>query len=42
MPQKAIFAQATLRYWVDVAAKLRDDYGWEICFFIGSKQREKA
>ena len=42
MSKKAIFAQATLAYWVDVAAKLRDNYGWEICYFIGSKQREKA
>ena len=42
MSKKAIFAQATLPYWVDVAAKLRDDYGWEICYFVGSKQREKA
>jgi hypothetical protein len=42
MSKKAIFAQATLAYWVDVAAKLRDNYGWEICYFVGSKQREKA
>ena len=42
MSKKAIFAQTNLAYWVDVAARLRDNYGWEICYFIGSKQREKA
>ena len=38
MSKKAIFAQATLAYWVDVA----DNYGWDICYFVGSKQREKV
>ena len=42
MSKKAIFAQTNAAYWVDVAAKLRDNYGWEICYFIGSKQREKV
>jgi hypothetical protein len=42
MSKKAIFAQATLSYWVDVAAKLRDDYGWEICYVVGSKLRDKV
>ena len=42
MSKKAIFAQASVPYWIDVAAKLRDEYGWEICYFIGKKQREKA
>jgi hypothetical protein len=42
MSKKAIFAQATLAYWVDVAAKLRDNYGWEICYFIGNRQHEKT
>lgn len=42
MSKKAIFAQATLPYWVDVAAKLCDNYGWEICCFVGRKQQEKA
>ena len=42
MTKKALFAQATLAYWVDVAVKLRDNYGWEICYFVGSKQREKV
>ena len=42
MSKKAIFAQTNKAYWVDVAAKLRDNYDWEICYFIGSKQREKV
>jgi hypothetical protein len=42
MSKKAIFAQASEPYWIDVAAKLRDEYGWEICYFIGKKQQEKA
>jgi hypothetical protein len=42
MSKKAIFVQAALAYWVDVAAKLRDNYGWEICYFIGNRQHEKA
>jgi hypothetical protein len=43
MSKKAIFAQTNRPYWVDVAANLRDTYGWDICYFIGSaKQREKA
>ena len=43
MSKKAIFAQTNGEYWVDVAARLRDTYGWEICYFIGSiTQREKA
>jgi hypothetical protein len=42
MSKKAVFAQTTLAYWVDVAVKLRDDYGWDICYFIGSKQQEKV
>ena len=37
-----MFAQATMEYWVDVAAKLRDDYSWDICYFIGRKQQEKV
>lgn len=42
MPPKAIFAQTASDYWVDVAAKLREDHGWEICYFIGRKRLEKA
>jgi hypothetical protein len=42
MSKKAIFAQTNAAYWVDVAAKLRNNYGWEICYFMGSKQREKV
>jgi hypothetical protein len=42
MPPKAIFAQATLAYWVDVAIKLQEDYGWDICYFIGRNQQEKV
>jgi len=42
MSKKAIFAQTNLAYWVDVAAKLRDKHGWEICCFVGRKQQEKA
>jgi hypothetical protein len=36
MSKRAILAHAFVEYWVDVAAKLRDEYGWEICYFIGS------
>jgi len=42
MSKKAIFAQTSEPYWVDVAAKLRDQYGWNICYFIGRKRQEKA
>ena len=42
MSRKAIFAQTSEPYWVDVAAKLRDQYGWNICYFIGRKRQEKA
>lgn len=43
MPQKAIFAQCSLPYWIDVAAKLQNMYGWEICYLIGgAKNQEKA
>jgi hypothetical protein len=43
MPKKAIFAQTEQISWVEVAAKLRDRYGWEICYFIGgNKQAKKA
>jgi len=42
MSKKAIFAQAELAFWIDVAAKLRDNYGWEICYVVGSKDREKV
>ncbi len=31
-----------MAYWVDVAARLRDEYGWDICYFIGSKQQQKV
>jgi hypothetical protein len=41
MSKKAIFAQAEQISWVDVAAKLRDQYGWEICYFIGGKKQSK-
>jgi hypothetical protein len=41
MPQKAIFAQAEQIPWVDVAARLRDQYGLEICYFIGGKKQSK-
>ena len=42
MPKKAIFVQVALPYWLDVAAKLRDSYSWEICYLIGRKNRERA
>ena len=42
MSKIAIFAQAELAFWIDVAAKLRDNYGWEICYFVGSKDKEKV
>jgi hypothetical protein len=41
MSKKAIFAQAEQVPWVDVAAKLRDQYGWDICYFIGGKKQSK-
>lgn len=41
MSKKAIFAQAEQIHWVDVAATLRDRYGWEICYFIGGKKQAK-
>jgi len=34
MPKKAIFVQVAMPYWLDVAAKLRDNYSWEICYLI--------
>ena len=38
----AIFPQVFREYWIDVAAKLRDKYGWDICYFVGSgKLNEK-
>ena len=42
MPKKAIFVQVAMPYWLDVAAKLRDNYSWEICYLIGRKNRERA
>jgi hypothetical protein len=42
MSKKAIFVQVALPYWLDVAAKLRDNYSWEICYLIGRKNRERA
>jgi hypothetical protein len=41
MPIKAIFTQVALPYWLDVAAKLRDNYDWEICYLIGRKKKER-
>ena len=41
MAKKAIFAQTEQISWVDVAAELRDQYGWEICYFIGGKKQSK-
>ena len=43
MSPKAIFVHAELEFWIKVAANLRDNYGWEFCYFIGSgKYKEKA
>ena len=42
MPPKAIFVQVAMPYWLDVAAKLRDNYSWEICYLMGRKNRERA
>jgi hypothetical protein len=42
LSKKAIFVQAAMPYWLDVAAKLRDNYRWDICYIIGRKNREKA
>jgi hypothetical protein len=41
MSKKAIFAQTEQIHWVDVAARLRDKYGWEICYFVGGKKQAK-
>jgi len=41
MPKRAIFAQTEQIAWIDVAARLRDRYGWEICYFIGGKKQSK-
>ena len=41
MPKKAIFAQTEQIQWAEVAARLRDRYGWEICYFIGGKKQSK-
>lgn len=43
MSKKAIFAHAFLAFWIDVAAKLRDRYDWEICYFVGKgRHKQKA
>jgi len=43
MSKKAIFAQSSHPYWIDVAAELQNRYGWEICYFIGGgKQKGQA
>ena len=42
MSIKAIFVQVALPYWLDVAAKLRDKYDWEICYLIGRKKTERV
>lgn len=41
MTKKAIFAQTEQISWVDVATRLRDHYGWKICYFIGGKKQSK-
>ena len=42
MSKKVIFAHAGLAFWLDVAAQLRDFYGWEICYLIGGGHKERA
>jgi hypothetical protein len=43
MSKRAIFAHAELPFWIEVAAKLRDSYGWDICYFLGKRnQKEKT
>ncbi len=43
MSVKAIFPQVFQAYWIDVAAELRDKYGWDICYFVGKgRLREKS
>jgi hypothetical protein len=43
MSKRAIFVHAELPFWIEVAAELRDLYGWEICYFVGNvKHKEKA
>jgi hypothetical protein len=43
MSKRALFAHTFLKFWIDVAAKLRDNYDWEICYFVGKgRHKEKA
>ena len=43
MSVKAIFPKVFQVYWVDVAAELRDEHGWDICYFVGKGSlKEKA
>jgi hypothetical protein len=42
MSKKAIFVQLAMPYWLDVAAKLRNNYSWDICYLIGRKNKERA
>ncbi len=42
MSKKVIFAHAGWTFWDDAAIRLRDDYGWEICYFIGGTHQEKT
>ena len=41
MTIRAIFANNGIAVWVDVAAYLRDKYGWEITYFIGPERTKK-
>ena len=41
MTVRTIFANCGLSLWVDVAAHLRDTYGWEIVYFIGPERIKK-
>ena len=41
MSKRAIFAQTEQIPWLDVAARLRDQYGWEICYFVGAKSQSR-
>lgn len=41
MAIKAIFEHSGLGFWVDVAQRLRDEYAWDIPYFIGSDAAQK-
>jgi hypothetical protein len=41
MSKRAIFVHAELAFWIEVAVKLRNTYGWKICYFVGRKEHKE-